>query len=67
MTQLDGTIHYLTRTMCGVININNKFDNDVTLFVPTIGIYYLWKFTSSSRTQPKRFVVHLIFAQNKKM
>jgi hypothetical protein len=65
MTQLDGTIHSLTRTMCGVININNKFDNDVTLSVPTIGICYLWKFTSSSRTQPKHFVV--IFVQNKKL
>jgi hypothetical protein len=63
--KLDGTIHSLTRTMCGVININNKFDNDVTLSVPTIRIYYL--FTGSPRTQLKHFVVHLIFVQNKKL
>ncbi len=67
MTQLDGIVHSLARTMCGVISINSMFDNDVTLSVPTIRICYLWKFTSSSRTQPKHFVVHLIFIQNKKL
>ncbi len=67
MTQLDSTTHFLARTMCGVININSKFDNDVTFFAPIVGICYLWKFTNSSKTQPKHFVVHLISVQNKRL